>query len=47
MQSTESFRYREGRDLTGFEDGTENPKGGEAIAAAIATEGPEGSYNFV
>jgi len=42
VQSTESFRYREGRDLTGFEDGTENPKGGEAIAAAIATEGPEG-----
>ncbi|GAB3395583.1 hypothetical protein GCM10027514_43280 [Azotobacter armeniacus] len=42
MQNTDAFRYREGRDLTGYEDGTENPKDEEAIAAAIVGEGPEG-----
>ena len=34
-QSIEVFRYGSGRDLTGFEDGTENPEGDEAVAAAI------------
>jgi putative iron-dependent peroxidase len=34
-QATDAFRYREGRDLTGYEDGTENPEGAEAVAAAI------------
>jgi porphyrinogen peroxidase len=29
-----------GRDLSGYEDGTENPEGGDAVAAAI---GPDGS----
>ena len=29
-----TFRYRGGRDLTGYEDGTENPKDELAIAAA-------------
>ncbi|MFL5426405.1 MAG: Dyp-type peroxidase [Myxococcales bacterium] len=33
------FKYRGGRDLTRFEDGTENPKGEAAAAAAIATDG--------
>src|SRR3954464_5427103 len=38
----DAFRHRHdassgfGRDLTGFEDGTENPKGQDAIAAAFA-----------
>lgn len=32
---TATFRYRGGRDLTGYEDGTENPKGDAAIEAAI------------
>jgi putative iron-dependent peroxidase len=32
---TDSFRFDENRDLSGYEDGTENPKGEEAIAAAI------------
>lgn len=36
--SVEGFRHREGRDLTGYEDGTENPKNEEAIAAAIFDE---------
>jgi putative iron-dependent peroxidase len=31
----DSFQYDKNRDLTGYEDGTENPKGEEAIAAAV------------
>jgi putative iron-dependent peroxidase len=29
------FRYRDSRDLTGFEDGTANPKGAERMAVAL------------
>jgi putative iron-dependent peroxidase len=32
---TDAFRYVEGRDLTGYEDGTENPVGKAAVEAAI------------
>jgi putative iron-dependent peroxidase len=32
-----TFQYRQGRDLTGFEDGTENPKDQRAVAAAIVS----------
>ena len=35
----DSFRYDGGRDLTGYEDGTENPKGPAAIQAAFAADG--------
>ena len=36
-----AFRYRTGHDLTGYEDGTENPTGDEAIAAAfVSGKGP-------
>jgi putative iron-dependent peroxidase len=31
------FQYDVGRDLTGYEDGTENPQGDEAVAAAIVS----------
>ncbi len=31
----DGFKYDVGRDLTGYEDGTENPEGEDAIAAAI------------
>ncbi len=31
----DGFRYDIGRDLTGYEDGTENPKDADAVAAAI------------
>ncbi|MGM7647142.1 Dyp-type peroxidase [Nocardia sp. JW2] len=45
------FRYFEQRDLLGFVDGTENPEGGAAAAAAlIGAEDPEftgGSYVIV
>ena len=42
----DGFQYSTGRDLTGFEDGTENPQGEKAIAAAIVHgkgEGLDGS----
>jgi len=32
----DGFRYDIGRDLTGYEDGTENPKDDDAVTAAIA-----------
>jgi len=37
-----TFRYREGRDLTGYEDGTENPVGDAATAAAVVASGGDG-----
>ena len=37
-----AFRYVSGRDLTGYEDGTENPAGTEAIDAAIVKDGGNG-----
>jgi putative iron-dependent peroxidase len=41
MEEVDTFRYREGRDLTGYEDGTENPKGDAAVRAAIvASDAP-------
>lgn len=33
-QAIDAFRYRDGRDLTGYEDGTENPQGDAAVHAA-------------
>lgn len=33
--TTDAFQYDGNRDLSGYEDGTENPEGDEAIAAAI------------
>jgi putative iron-dependent peroxidase len=32
-----TFKYREGRDLTGYEDGTENPAGERAVEAAVVS----------
>lgn len=37
--AVDMFRYRNGRDLSGFEDGTENPEGDDAVAAATVTAG--------
>jgi putative iron-dependent peroxidase len=40
-QILDTFVYAGGRDLTGYEDGTENPTGGDALAAGIlADAGP-------
>lgn len=38
----DTFVYDGGRDLTGYEDGTENPKGEAAEAAAFASEQGDG-----
>lgn len=37
VDAIDAFKYAGGRDLTGYEDGTENPKGKEALAAAFAS----------
>jgi len=42
----DAFRYGTGLDLTGYEDGTENPQGEDAEAAALAT-GPLAGSSFV
>jgi putative iron-dependent peroxidase len=42
LEEVDAFRYRGGRDLTGFEDGTENPKGDAAIEATVVARGAEG-----
>jgi putative iron-dependent peroxidase len=42
LEEVDTFRYRGGRDLTGYEDGTENPKDAAAVAAAVIAEGAPG-----
>lgn len=42
VQAIDAFQYRDSRDLTGYEDGTENPTGEEAVAAAIVQGSGEG-----
>src|SRR5215471_7819953 len=41
-RTIDAFRYREGRDLSGYEDGTENPKGDAASKAAIVANKGKG-----
>ena len=43
----DAFKYADGRDLSGFEDGTENPTGDAALAAAIVGNGPLAGSSFV
>jgi len=43
----DGFRYREGRDLTGYEDGTENPTGDAALQAALVSDGALAHSSFV
>lgn len=47
VQATEAFRYKTGHDLTGYEDGTENPQDEDAVQAAIASAIPGGSFAAV
>jgi putative iron-dependent peroxidase len=42
-----TFFYDGGRDLSGFEDGTANPKDDAAVEAAIVTDGPLAGSSFV
>ena len=44
VQVTEAFRYKSGHDLTGYEDGTENPVAQAAIDAVMDIEVPGGCY---
>lgn len=41
-QVVDVFRHRVGHDLTGYEDGTENPVGDAAIEASVVAEGGVG-----
>ena len=44
----DAFKHAEGRDLSGYEDGTENPTGDAAIAAAIVgADSPLAGSSFV
>ncbi len=51
VDETHGFRYFDDRDLLGFVDGTENPRGGVALnAALVADEDPQfagGSYVII
>lgn len=37
QDAVDAFRYANDRDLSGYEDGTENPTGDDAVAAAIVS----------
>ena len=43
----DAFFHDGGRDLTGYEDGTENPQGEAATEVAIVAEGPLAGSSFV
>ena len=47
MSRIDAFRYGRGLDLSGYEDGTENPKGGKAINAAVVRGGTLDGSSFV
>ncbi|PKU25620.1 Dyp-type peroxidase [Telmatospirillum siberiense] len=40
------FRYRDGRDLTGYKDGTGNPPPEEQAEVAVIPEGPQAGGSF-
>ena len=42
LEEVDTFKYRGGRDLSGYEDGTENPKDEKAIEAAVIAKGKPG-----
>lgn len=44
VQMTEAFRHKTGHDLTGYEDGTENPHDEAAVAAALVSTGAPGLH---
>ncbi len=43
----DAFIHGSGRDLTGYEDGTENPKDGDAVAAAVSQQAGIAGSSFV
>ncbi|MDD2058205.1 Dyp-type peroxidase [Pseudomonas sp. GD03860] len=42
VEATDAFRHKSGHDLTGYEDGTENPVADAAVEAAIVAGGVPG-----
>lgn len=46
VEAVSTFIYRKGHDLSGYEDGTENPKGDAAREAAIVASGPLQGSSF-
>lgn len=44
VHSVAAFKYSDGRDLTGYIDGTENPTGADALGAAIQENGDRGLF---
>ncbi|MSQ24054.1 MAG: Dyp-type peroxidase [Chloroflexi bacterium] len=46
VEEVSTFVFRGGHDLSGYEDGTENPKGQAAIDAAIIPDGPFQGSSF-
>jgi putative iron-dependent peroxidase len=46
VEEISTFIYRKGDDLSGYEDGTENPKGDAAVEAAIVANGPLQGSSF-
>jgi putative iron-dependent peroxidase len=46
VEEVSTFIYRKGRDLSGYEDGTENPKDEAAREAAIVGSGPLQGSSF-
>ena len=47
LRATPLFNFRQGRDLTGYQDGTENPVGEAAWAAALQPQGEGTGGSFV
>ena len=47
VEEAHGHRRRQGRDLTGFVDGTENPHGGEQAGVALVADGPHQGGSFV
>jgi porphyrinogen peroxidase len=43
----QAFKHQKGHDLTGFEDGTENPKGKAALKAGFLANGENKGSSFV
>ncbi|MTJ80716.1 MAG: Dyp-type peroxidase [Telmatospirillum sp.] len=46
VESLPLFRYRDGRDLTGYKDGTANPEGDDAAATALIADGARAGGSF-
>ena len=47
VREEQGFVFRDSRDLTGFVDGTANPKGDARYQAALIDEGPHSGGSFV